>query len=164
MSIEKENPISKTIAKFILIVLGGIALSIPLLFVWPIAIMLIPVFIAISIQCNKAARYNTTLYIVSTIGSSMRQNLPLPMALVSAASNVRNKRNMILHRISSWMTKGYPVSEAIRLGFSKCPTDILAMITAAEKINQLPETIGSIEKDLLTKSEQKAQPERFSMT
>ena len=94
----------------------------------------------------------------------MRQNLPLPMALTSAASNTRNERNVILHRISSWLTKGYSVSESIRFGYSKCPTDILAMITAAEKINRLPETIYSIEQDLTTKSEHQTQQERFSMT
>ena len=158
-----SRPLSKIIAIAIIKTLNFSILLLPFIIFWPIGILLIPVFIAISMQAHKISKYNTILFVISTIGSAMRQNLPLPMALTSAASNTCDKQTIVLRRISSWLAKGYSLSESIKLGFPKCSTDILAMITAAEQINQLPDTIESIEQDLMTKSGNLDGPERFSL-
>lgn len=93
-----------------------------------------------------------TYYIISTIRTSMRQNLPLPMALDAAAGSGIKKRDRILKNISKWLIQGQPLSEALRLGHPKCPADILATITAAEKIGQLPEAIKNIEAEIIAKN------------
>ena len=100
------------------------------------------------------SRYATAAYVLSTIGSSMRQNLPLPMALESAAGGRSDKRSMILQRIKKWLIQGYSLSESIKRGYPKCPGHAVAMITAAERIDQLPLAFSSIEADITTKADE----------
>ena len=56
------------------------------------ALIFFIIFISFGIAHNLTEQHATATYIVSTIGSSMRQNLPLPMALESAASGRSDKR------------------------------------------------------------------------
>lgn len=101
------------------------------------------------ISFGMSQRLAVTTYVISTIGGSMRQNLPLATALQSAAGDETDKRSRILRRISSWLVQGYSLSESIKRGFAKCPGNIKAMITAAEKANQLPQALASIEADMV---------------
>ncbi|MHC4741178.1 MAG: type II secretion system F family protein [Planctomycetota bacterium] len=93
-------------------------------------------------------------HVLSTIGASMRQNLPLPMALESAAAGGDDKVASTLKQISKWLVRGCSLSESIERGYPKCPPHALALITAAERINQLPHAFESIEADLAAKSEE----------
>ena len=111
-------------------------------------------FIGTIITFFITSRYATAAYIFSTIGSSMRQNLPLPMALESAAVGRADKRSLILQRIKKWLVQGYSLSESIKRGYPKCPGHALAMISAAEHINQLPLAIGAIEADIAAKADE----------
>lgn len=111
-------------------------------------------FMATIISYGLTSRHTITAYIISTIGSSMRQNLPLPMALESAASGQRNRRSRILQNINKWLVQGYSLSESIKRGYPKCPGYAVAMIAAAERINQLPLAIRSIEADMAAKAEE----------
>jgi type II secretory pathway component PulF len=97
---------------------------------------------------------NTTIiFVISTIGASMRQNLPLPMALQSAAENIKYKYSEILLQISKWLVEGCSLSESMKRGFRSCPGRITAMIAAGEKAGQVPQVVGSIEADLLEKAD-----------
>lgn len=100
------------------------------------------------------SRYAVAAYILSTIGSSMRQNLPLAMALDSAASGQTDDRARILRRIKKWLVQGYSLSESIKRGYPKCPSRAIAMIAAAEKINQLPLAIKAIEANIVAKADE----------
>jgi len=111
------------------------------------------IFISLGISYTLTEQHATATYIVSTIGSSMRQNLPLPMALESAAGGRSDKRSIILQKIQKWLVQGYSLSESIKRGYPKCPGHAVAMITAAEHINQLPLAMGAIEADMLTKAD-----------
>jgi len=106
------------------------------------------------ISFGLSSRHATAAYVISTIGASMRQNLPLTMALESAASGREDSRAGILRSISKWLVKGYCLSEAIKLGYPKCPGYAVAMIGAAEKIDQLPSAISSIEADMVVKADE----------
>jgi len=101
------------------------------------------------------SRHATAAYVLSTIGSSMRQNLPLAMALESAAAGQTDKRSRILRRIQKWLVQGYSLSEAIKRGYPKCPGHASAMITAAERINQLPLAVKAIEADMAAKADER---------
>jgi len=101
------------------------------------------------------SRHATNAYVFSTIGTSMRQNLPLPMALESAASGRQDTRSLILRRIKKWLIQGYPLSESIRRGYPGCPGYAVAMIAAAERINQLPRAIQAIEADAFAKADER---------
>jgi len=109
------------------------------------------------ITYSLTSRHTTATYVISTIGSSMRQNLPLPMALESAAAGRKDNESQILQRIRDWLLQGYSLSESIKKGYPKCPSRAVAMITAAEQIDQLPLAINAIETDMNTKTNERKQ-------
>jgi type II secretory pathway component PulF len=111
--------------------------------------------IGLTVSCALTSRHATAAYVLSTIGSSMRQNLPLPMALESAAAGRTDSRSMTLQRIQKWLVQGYSLSQSIRRGYPKCPGYAVAMIAAAEKIDQLPLAMGAIEADMAAKADER---------
>jgi type II secretory pathway component PulF len=102
----------------------------------------------------STSKQTMSTFIISTIGSSIRQNLPLPMALEQAAAGRKDKYAIILLKIKDWLVRGFPLSEAIKRGYPKCPSYALGIITAAEKINQLPNAFQAIENDLAEKAQE----------
>ena len=110
-------------------------------------------FMSLIIAYTLTSRHATATYVISTIGSSMRQNLPLSMALESAAGGRADNRSIILQNIQKWLVQGYSLSESIKRGYPKCPGHAVAMIAAAERIDQLPLAIGAIEADMVTKAD-----------
>ncbi len=98
-------------------------------------------------------RNATVAFVISTIGASIRQNLPLPMALQSASENIKYKHSQILRQISKWLVQGYSLGESIKRGFRRCPARITALIAAGEKMGQVPQVVASIERDLLQKAD-----------
>ena len=119
-----------------------------------VGFMFFILFVGSIIAYGLTSRHATAAYVVSTIGSSMRQNLPLPMALESAASGLTDHRSRILRRIQKWLVQGYSLSESIKRGYPKCPGYVVAMIAAAERIDQLPLAIKSIEADMVTRADE----------
>lgn len=116
-------------------------------------LILFILFITSIIAYSLTSRLATAAFVISTIGSSMRQNLPLPMALECAARGLTDNRSIILNRIKQWLVQGYSLSESIRRGYPKCPGHAMAMIAAAERIGQLPFAIKAIEADMVTKAD-----------
>ncbi|MBN1766489.1 MAG: type II secretion system F family protein [Sedimentisphaerales bacterium] len=112
--------------------------------------------IALIINYNIISRHSLTIDILSTINTSMRQNLPLPMALESAAAGQDYKKARILQKISGWLSEGLPLSEALKNGFRRCPGHIVALIAMAEQINQVPLALNCIQKDILEKTREKS--------
>ncbi len=112
-------------------------------------------FICAIVSYGLTSRHVVSSYVISTIGSSMRQNLPLPMALETAAGGQKDNRSKILMRIKKWLVQGYSLSESIKRGYPKCPGYAVAMITAAEKFDQLPLAIGAIEADIAVRADER---------
>ncbi len=147
-----EMPWHKAIAKAVISVFQYLLILAILCYILNVfGGILFLLFIIGIITYTKTRKYALSLDILSAIGMSMRQSLPLPMALISAAHGQKPKEAKVFNDIAAWLTQGYPLSEAIRCGFSKCPPDILASITAAEKINQLPQAIETLQADLSEK-------------
>ncbi|MHC4214182.1 MAG: type II secretion system F family protein [Planctomycetota bacterium] len=107
------------------------------------------------VSYGLTSSYATTTYVISTIGASMRQNLPLAMALDSAAGNQKDTRAKILRQIKNQLVQGYSLSESIRRGYPKCPSRSVAMIAAAERIDQVPHAIKAIEADMTARSNER---------
>ena len=91
------------------------------------------------ISYGKTARWSTSVCILSTLGSCIRQNLPLPMALECAAANRRDLVGFTFKQIKEWLVQGYSLVEAIQYGYPKCPSHALGVLIAAEKSNRLAE-------------------------
>jgi type II secretory pathway component PulF len=119
---------------------GGIGLVFVQLFIWAV------------IGAFATSEMARSSYVITTIGSSMRQNLPLPMALEMAAVGQDYKRADILRNIKKWLVEGYSLSESLRRGYPKCPAHIMAMVAAGERIGQIPQAIGALEQDLVAKA------------
>jgi len=100
------------------------------------------------------SRHAFAAYVFSTIGSSIRQNLPLPMALECAACGQSGKRSVILRQIAGWLVQGYSLSEALERGYPKCPGSALALVASGERIGQLPGTLGAIEADIVARADE----------
>jgi len=145
------------VAKYILTIIGvllGLAgMSALLGYGGSYGSILFVFFIVAIAELFLAYKHTTAAYIISTIGSIMRQNLPLPMALESAASGRSDKHARILRRIKRWLVEGYSLSESIKRGYPRCPGYAVAMIASAEKINQLPLALKAIEADMVAKVE-----------
>jgi len=161
VSISKRDPDSERwpqiCAKWFLFIFLFLLISAALIVVFqPLGVFILMFFIIIiscSIAYNLTQQHTTATYIISTIGSSMRQNLPLPMALESAAGGRSDNRSIILQKIQKWLVQGYSLSESIKRGYPKCPGHAVAMIAAAEHIDQLPLAIGAIEADMVNKAD-----------
>jgi type II secretory pathway component PulF len=110
-----------------------------------LGILFLILLIGTIIAFNLTSKHATASYIISTIGSSIRQNLPLPMALELAGSGYKNKYSVIFQRIKKWLVQGYSLSESIKRGYPQCPGYVAAMIAAAEPIDQLPNALKSIQ-------------------
>jgi type II secretory pathway component PulF len=154
-----SNLLPKEIAKGVLVSCGVLIVTV-VGFVFflpgaPFVLIIFIAFIGFIINYAGTSRYATAAYVISTIGSSMRQNLPLAMALETAASGRSDSRARILRRIHKWLVQGYSLSESIKRGYPKCPGRAVAMIKAAERIDQLPFAIRSIEADMVVKADEK---------
>jgi len=112
------------------------------------------IMIAQVIRYLMMSRQALAAQVMGTIGSCMRQNLPLATALKSAGIGRTDRAGDILQGISSWLVEGYPLSEAIRREYPQCPGHALAMIELAERIDQVPTAIKCIEEDILTKTQE----------
>jgi len=116
-------------------------------------LLLMMLFIGYHIGAVVTAKNAMVAFVISTIAASVRQNLPLPFALQSAAENSNSKHSIFLRRIAKWLTQGFSVSEAVKRGFKKCPAKITAMLELGEKNNQLPKALEVIERDMLKKAD-----------
>lgn len=113
-------------------------------------VFLVITLIRFGLTSSKA----TGAYVMSTIGASMRQNLPLATALEFAAAGRRDKQAKILQGIRKWLLEGYGLSEAIKRGWPKCPAHAVATIAAAERVNQVPLAMEVIEADIVATVEE----------
>ena len=134
----------------IILLIGFFAISSPL---GGAAIGFLGLLFAYCLGVTVTQRNATIAFVISTIGASIRQNLPLPMALQSASENIKYKHSQILRQISKWLVQGYSLSESIKRGFRRCPARITALIVAGEKTGQIPQVMQAIEKDLLEKAD-----------
>jgi type II secretory pathway component PulF len=112
---------------------------------------LVVIFVAL-VAFSFVSRRAAVMNVFSTIGSSMRQNLPLPMALDCAAAGRGDVTAFLLQRIKTWLVKGYALSEAIQRGYPQCPPRALSMIAAGERVGQLPAAVRAIEMDMKARS------------
>ncbi len=121
----------------------GAGFVLPLFFILGvIAIIASPIIYA------AVSRRTMVMHVFSTIGSIMRQNLPLTMALDCAVSGRQDSVACVLRRVKSWLMKGYPLTEAVRQGYPECPARVLALLSAGERMDQLPAALTAIETDL----------------
>jgi type II secretory pathway component PulF len=118
-------------------------------FILPVFLLVgVLVIVASPIIYVAVSRRTLVLLVFSTLGSIMRQNLPLAMAVDCAAAGRDDTAAIILRAIKTWLLKGYSLTEAVRRGYPECPPRALAMLAAGERMDQLPAALSTIEADL----------------
>ena len=98
---------------------------------------------------KQTRRYSLSLNVLSTITAAMRQNLPLPMALETAASNGKDPAAKIYRQTAKWLCEGQSLSEALKRAYRRCPAEIIAALAAGEAMNQLPAAAAALEQDCI---------------
>jgi type II secretory pathway component PulF len=83
--------------------------------------------------------------IVSTLSSSMRNNLPLHLALPAAVQGRTDKEAFIIRQIGKAIEMGLPLDQALRQAYPACPGDVLGTVEAAQRAGQVPEALQRLE-------------------
>ena len=116
-----------------------------------LSLMVFLLFAGAVIGIVMTLELTTAAYVVSTISSSVRQNLPLPMAMEIAATGQNDKRARILRNIKKWLVEGYSLSESLKRGYARCPGYATALVAVGERIGQVPQALGVLEQDLVAR-------------
>ncbi|HEV58324.1 MAG TPA: hypothetical protein ENN87_12660 [Phycisphaerales bacterium] len=114
----------------------------------PFGPILFALFIAFNVQYIRTKRRTTTLHVLQALATAMRQNLPLCMALDSAAQDETSPARKPLKGIVEWLRSGYSLSRAVRLGYPKCPREVLVSLEAGERVGRLGEVVESTLRDI----------------
>jgi len=130
--------------------LAGAGPVVPLLFFFGIAVV-VGGLIAHAVVSRRVAE----AHVFSILGSSMRQNLPLPMALDCAATGRSDATGQILRRIKTWLVKGYSVTEAVRRGYPQCRSWALAMLVVGERLNQVPAAVKAVRAEIKSRTSER---------
>jgi type II secretory pathway component PulF len=150
---------ARNIAKWTLIILLLFFLSLlsfAIIGFWGIlGVIFVLFFTAVLINYGLSSRNTTPVYVISTIGGSMKQNMPLATALEFATTGQDDNKARILRRIRKWLVEGFPLSEAIKRGYPRCPGYVTAIIAVAEKFGQVPSAVEAIEKSMMTGADEK---------
>lgn len=101
----------------------------------------------VAFRYQQTRRYSQSLNVLSTLSAAMRQNLPLPMALETAASGRKDPAAEIYRKTAKYLCEGRPLSESLKRAYPKCPAEILAALVAGEAMNQLPQALAALEQD-----------------
>ena len=128
-----------------------------------IGLVFVQLFIGAVIGAFATSELARSSYVITTIGASMRQNLPLPMALEMAAVGQDYKRADILRNIKKWLVEGYSLSESLRRGYPKCPGYIMSMVAAGERIGQIPQAIVRLGAGFGRKGEHQQKNQAYSL-
>jgi len=132
-------------ARWLLIII--LALNFLFLLLWGfqvVGILLFCLFTGAVWQAVQAACFARSFEIISTLTLCVRQNLPLAMAIKTAAQHSKKSVKSILERITHWLVQGYPLSEALRKGWPQAPAHLMAALYAGEQIGQLPQTLETL--------------------
>ena len=122
-------------------------------FAAPYLILFLIALVVLAVRYALTSHQIRVLETVSTIGSAMRQDLPLATAMESAANNASRRQSLIFRDIACWLSRGFTLSESLKRGYPRCPGQVVAMIAMAENVDQVPLAIRCIEEDLLEKSQ-----------
>lgn len=158
-------PWPKTWSGWILKSMGILALLAALLIVFNIlGLLLFAMFTGAMLNSGKSGRRGQTFEIVSTLDLCVRQNLPIAMALRTAALYHKSRAAAAMERIAHWLVQGYPLSRALRNGWPQAPKDVLDAVEAGEKIGQLPRTFEILMAELSEKADESSNERPVDLT
>lgn len=124
--------------------------------VWALVVFFVmAVWMASTISYGATSRWSKSVCVLSTLGASVRQNLPLPMALDAAAHGRKDDTGGTLQQIKTWLLQGYSVADALIKGYPQCPRHAWRLLKAAEQVDQLEQGFAAVMHNIKTRQKQK---------
>lgn len=111
------------------------------------------VFVLAMIVAAFARRRARTAIIFRHLGLIVRQNLPLPTALQSAANGETGATRRVLLRLARSTRMGMPLSQALAHAFPAVPGLPLSVVQAAERSGTLPSALGELNEHFFRRPE-----------
>ncbi len=146
-------------ARWLLLALGVLlCVGVMVVVSWLPALLLLILLTVMILRCVSMGRHAVAQQVLSTIAAAVRQDLPLPQALASAAGGRTGKAADILRNLAEGIASGCPLGHAIRVGYRACPGHALAMIDAGERVGQLPAAMAALEADLADETARSRSP------
>jgi len=123
---------------------------------WALVVLFVfAVWMASMISYGATSRWSKSVCVFSTMGASVRQNLPLPMALDAAAHGRRDDTGRTLQQIKKCLLQGYSVTDALVKGYPQCPRHAWRLLKAAEEVDQLDQGFAAVLHDIKARQKQK---------
>jgi type II secretory pathway component PulF len=91
---------------------------------------------------SMTLRWRRAATVVDFLEQAVRMNLPLPWMLHAAAAGERGALRVALLRVRDSLTEGRSVSDALAAALPELPLRDRELITVAERLGQLPQTLG----------------------
>src|SRR5688500_13265 len=145
---------------------GALALVVTVLWfgVWPALAILAPMALVVLIPVTAAAvrgvRRRRALVVLTYLEQAVRLNLPLPRMLDAAQRSETGRVARRLTRLASFLDAGAPIAGALALAAPETPRRVISLVSAGERLGQLPVTLSRIVED--ERADLEADPERQS--
>ena len=108
--------------------------------IWLIIVITIAVpvvYLLIRVLMFPMVRRRVAEFVIGQLATVVRQDLPLATSVSLAADGERGMVRKRLNRIAAMLSRGVPLSTAVRLGLPECPATVLSLIMAGERAGQL---------------------------
>ncbi|MBN2511326.1 MAG: hypothetical protein JXB18_00175, partial [Sedimentisphaerales bacterium] len=116
-----EEPWYKIVSRILFTLIACVILLASLTIVFqifgPVLFVLLLIF---AFRFRQTRRYSLALNVLSTISTAMRQNLPLPMALETAASGRKDPAARIFRQTAKGLCEGRLLSESLKRAYRRC--------------------------------------------
>jgi type IV pilus assembly protein PilC len=145
---------------------GAIALIITVLWfggvpalaiITPIALI---VLIPVTAAAMRGVRRRRALVVLTYLEQAVRLNLPLPRMLDAAQRSETGSVARRLTRLASLLDAGAPIAGAVAMAAPETPRRVISLVSAGERLGQLPVTLSRIIED--ERADLEADPERQS--
>jgi type IV pilus assembly protein PilC len=120
-----------------------------------VALFIFGVWMAAMISYGATSRWSKSVCVFSTMAASVRQNLPLPMALDAAAHGRGDDTGRTLQQIKKCLLQGYSVTDALVKGYPQCPRHAWRLLKAAEQVDQLDQGFAAVLHNIKAQQKQK---------
>lgn len=101
------------------------------------------ILIAIAMMARNARRARAMIA-VNYVEQAVRLNLPIPAMLTAARDAERGALRRRLTRLRDRLEQGLPVGVALRRSIPGVPARVLGLVSAAERVGQLPRTLARL--------------------
>ncbi|MCF7974426.1 MAG: hypothetical protein K9N55_11465, partial [Phycisphaerae bacterium] len=118
-------------------------------------ILVFVVWMVAMIAYGRTARRSLLFSVLSTLKTSMKQNLPLPMALECAAQGLASQESLVYRQLKKHLIMGHDLVEALRLAMPRCPGHVTGVLQGAQRMGNLVSGLEAVHKNVTLRDKRK---------